>query len=147
MPTHKVKGGYKWGKHGKVYPTKKQADKQGQAIYANGWKETNKNKMIKNMAKIKLTENDLRQIVLKSVKKTLNEMSENFQEVPNEWYEMDEKFSADHPEMDFWEYVEELGEEETLEIILNNTPKELISKWNEILFNKCHEYYQTPINK
>lgn len=39
MPTHKVKNGYKWGKSGKVYPTKKQADKQGQAIYANGWKE------------------------------------------------------------------------------------------------------------
>ena len=42
MPTHKVKGGYKWGKSGKVYPTKKQADKQGQAIYASGWRE-NKN--------------------------------------------------------------------------------------------------------
>ena len=27
MPTHKVKGGYQWGEHGKVYPTKKQADK------------------------------------------------------------------------------------------------------------------------
>lgn len=32
MPTHKVKGGYKWGEHGKVYPTKKQADRQGVAI-------------------------------------------------------------------------------------------------------------------
>lgn len=40
MPTHKVKGGYKWGKHGKVYPTKPQADKQGQAIYASGWRES-----------------------------------------------------------------------------------------------------------
>ena len=39
MPTHKVKGGYKWGKSGKVYPTKKQADAQGRAIYANGWRE------------------------------------------------------------------------------------------------------------
>lgn len=36
MPTHKVKGGgYQWGKHGKVYPTKAQADKQGRAIKAN----------------------------------------------------------------------------------------------------------------
>ena len=42
MPTHKVKNGYQWGKSGKVYPTKKQADKQGQAIYASGWKEKNK---------------------------------------------------------------------------------------------------------
>ena len=41
MPTHKVKDGYKWGKHGKIYPTKAQADKQGQAIYASGWKEDN----------------------------------------------------------------------------------------------------------
>ena len=47
MPTHKVKGGYKWGKHGKIYPTKAQADKQGRAIYANGWRETNENKLIK----------------------------------------------------------------------------------------------------
>ena len=39
MPTHKVKGGYKWGKSGKIYPTKKQADAQGRAIYANGWRE------------------------------------------------------------------------------------------------------------
>lgn len=43
MPTHKVKGGYKWGKSGKVYPTKKQADAQGRAIYANGWRENKKN--------------------------------------------------------------------------------------------------------
>jgi len=39
MPVHKVKGGYKWGKSGKTYPTKKQALKQAKAIYASGWKE------------------------------------------------------------------------------------------------------------
>ena len=39
MPTKKVKGGYRWGSTGKVYPTKKQADKQGAAIHASGWKE------------------------------------------------------------------------------------------------------------
>jgi len=38
MPVHKVKGGYKWGGHGKVYPTKQQAQKQGAAAYANGYK-------------------------------------------------------------------------------------------------------------
>ena len=43
MPVHKVKGGYKWGKTGKTYPTKAQADKQARAIYANGWKGTNEN--------------------------------------------------------------------------------------------------------
>lgn len=35
MPTRKVKGGYKWGSKGKVYPTKAQADKQGRAIKAS----------------------------------------------------------------------------------------------------------------
>lgn len=35
MPTHKVKGGYKWGSTGKVYPTKAQADRQGRAIKAS----------------------------------------------------------------------------------------------------------------
>lgn len=38
-PVHKVKGGYKWGESGKVYPTKKQALKQAKAIYASGYKE------------------------------------------------------------------------------------------------------------
>lgn len=35
MPTHKVKGGYKYGTHGKVYPTKAEADAQGRAIEAS----------------------------------------------------------------------------------------------------------------
>ena len=34
MPVRKIKGGYKWGTKGKVYPTKKQAEKQGRAIKA-----------------------------------------------------------------------------------------------------------------
>ena len=42
MPVHKVKGGYKWGSSGKVYPTKKQAEKQGRAIYASGYKGSKK---------------------------------------------------------------------------------------------------------
>lgn len=32
MPVKKVKGGYRYGTTGKVYPTRKQAEKQGQAI-------------------------------------------------------------------------------------------------------------------
>jgi fatty acid desaturase len=39
MLVHKVKCGYKWGKSGKVYPTKKQANKQARAIYASGYKK------------------------------------------------------------------------------------------------------------
>ena len=38
MPIQKVKGGYRWGKTGKIYPTRKQAEKQRQAIYASGYK-------------------------------------------------------------------------------------------------------------
>lgn len=38
MPVHKVAGGYKWGSKGKVYPTKAQAERQGRAAYANGYK-------------------------------------------------------------------------------------------------------------
>ena len=44
MPVKKVKSGYKWGKTGKVYPTKKQAEKQGQAIKASQEKEKKKKK-------------------------------------------------------------------------------------------------------
>ena len=32
MPVHKVKGGYKWGKKGKVYKSRSKALKQGRAI-------------------------------------------------------------------------------------------------------------------
>lgn len=80
MPTHKVKGGYKWGKHGKVYPTKKQADKQAQAIYASGWKESKineiKNKNIMKRQLIRLTENDLYNIIQESVNRILNEYTD-----------------------------------------------------------------------
>ena len=41
MPVHKTKNGYKWGKTGKEYPTKKQAERQARAIYANGYKGIN----------------------------------------------------------------------------------------------------------
>ena len=39
MPVHKTKGGYKWGKSGKTYPTKAQAQRQARAIYASGYKK------------------------------------------------------------------------------------------------------------
>lgn len=35
MPVRKVKGGYKYGEKGKVYPTRKEAERQGRAIKAN----------------------------------------------------------------------------------------------------------------
>lgn len=44
MPVRKVKGGYKWGRSGKTYPTKAQADKQARAIYASGYREGGKKK-------------------------------------------------------------------------------------------------------
>lgn len=42
MPVRKVSGGYQWGASGKVYPTRAQAERQGRAILANGWKEPKK---------------------------------------------------------------------------------------------------------
>lgn len=39
MPIHKVPGGWKWGKSGKVYKDKEDAEKQMRAIYASGYKE------------------------------------------------------------------------------------------------------------
>ena len=41
MPVIKVKRGYKWGKSGKVYPTRKQAERQGRAVNASGYKKRN----------------------------------------------------------------------------------------------------------
>ena len=41
MPVRKVKGGWQWGTTGKVYPTKAQAERQGAAIRAAGYKEKN----------------------------------------------------------------------------------------------------------
>jgi hypothetical protein len=42
MPVKKVKGGWKWGKSGKTYKTKAQANKQGRAVYASGYKKKKK---------------------------------------------------------------------------------------------------------
>ena len=37
MPIIKVKRGYKWGKSGKVYPTRKQAESQAAAASESGY--------------------------------------------------------------------------------------------------------------
>jgi len=42
MPVRKVQGGYQWGTRGKVYPTRAQAEAQGRAIIASGYKEKGK---------------------------------------------------------------------------------------------------------
>lgn len=42
MPVIKVPGGYRFGKTGKVYPTKAQAEAQARAIYASGYRENEK---------------------------------------------------------------------------------------------------------
>jgi hypothetical protein len=44
MPIRKVDGGYKWGNHGKVYKNRKDAEKQAEAAYANGYVEPKKKK-------------------------------------------------------------------------------------------------------
>jgi hypothetical protein len=42
MPISKVQGGYRWGKSGKVYKTRKEAEKQAAAAYASGYKSKRK---------------------------------------------------------------------------------------------------------
>ena len=42
MPVRKVQGGYQWGTRGKVYPIRTQAEAQGRAIIASGYREKNK---------------------------------------------------------------------------------------------------------
>lgn len=44
MPIRKVKGGWKWGGHGKVYKTRAGAARQARAAYANGYKGKGKKK-------------------------------------------------------------------------------------------------------
>lgn len=44
-PVHRVNGGYRWGKHGKIYfgrDARKKAAAQGKAAYANGYKGSKK---------------------------------------------------------------------------------------------------------
>jgi hypothetical protein len=52
MPVHKVKGGYKWGSHGHVYPNRKDAEKQAQAIYASGYKGKSIEEFLKDLESI-----------------------------------------------------------------------------------------------
>ena len=39
MPVNKVKGGFRWGKRGKVYSTHAAAERQGKAARAAGYKK------------------------------------------------------------------------------------------------------------
>jgi hypothetical protein len=38
MPIHRVAGGWKWGNHGHVYKSRKGAEAQARAAYANGYR-------------------------------------------------------------------------------------------------------------
>ena len=40
MPIRRVKGGYKWGSKGKVYPNREGAERQARAAYASGYKKS-----------------------------------------------------------------------------------------------------------
>ena len=42
VPVRRVKGGYRWGKSGKIYKTRKAAERQGRAIYASGYRNGKK---------------------------------------------------------------------------------------------------------
>ena len=42
MPVEKVRGGWRWGKRGKVYKTRREAERQARAAYASGYKGSKK---------------------------------------------------------------------------------------------------------
>ena len=50
MPVNKVEGGYRWGKSGKIYKTKAEAEKQGRAVYASGYGQRGSKKKAKKKA-------------------------------------------------------------------------------------------------
>jgi hypothetical protein len=39
MPVKRVRGGYRWGTSGRIYKTRRQAEKQGRAIRASGYRK------------------------------------------------------------------------------------------------------------
>jgi len=39
MPVRRVRGGYRWGTSGRIYKTRRQAEKQGRAIRASGYRK------------------------------------------------------------------------------------------------------------
>jgi hypothetical protein len=48
MPIEKVNGGYRWGKQGKVYKKRSDAEKQARAAYSSGYTgDYHKRKMTK----------------------------------------------------------------------------------------------------
>lgn len=51
MPIHRVKGGWQWGSKGKVFKSKKKAQKQAAAAIYNGYKEGGRSQgdMLKSM--------------------------------------------------------------------------------------------------
>lgn len=51
VPVRKVKGGYRWGKSGKIYKSKADAEKQGRAIYASGYRNGTRKKRKKSTKK------------------------------------------------------------------------------------------------
>ena len=117
MPTHKVKNGYKWGKSGKIYPTKKQADKQGRAIYASGWREnkTNESKLVR------ITEGDLRRVLARTILETIDDdmIPDNTQ-----WHDAYKEAFGEYPslakrEHDIWGGDEEYDEPHSKEDEIN----------------------------
>lgn len=117
MPTHKVKNGYKWGKTGKVYPTKQQADAQGAAIYASGWKEnkTNESKIVR------ITESDIRKVIAQTL---LESMDADLLPDEAQWKDAYKNIFGEYPNIkkskkSNWENDEQLDEPHTKEDEIN----------------------------
>lgn len=54
MPVHKVKGGFKWGKHGHVYKSRAAAAAQGRAAFANGYRGDAADRAVRRAAAVRM---------------------------------------------------------------------------------------------
>ena len=108
MPVRKVKGGYRWGSKGKVYKTKAQAEKQGRAIRAAGYKGKKQMGVFTSIAKyakkiateankadldpFKYQKTRMKDVYVSDTDVNLTDLNENLPRQPISWQETEGKF-------------------------------------------------------
>ena len=91
MPVRKVKGGYRFGKSGKIHKTKKAADRQARAIYASGYGKKKKNEIQKKEQE-KSQKVVVEDYILTKIQKILLELSLLLQKMREQLYEKLKEF-------------------------------------------------------
>ena len=87
MPIRRVKGGYKWGKKGKVYRNRKDAERQAAAAYASGYKKSmdwfDTLKIDDTESEIRQIENRMREIERMNFRFTVSDGKDRMREIEN----------------------------------------------------------------